>query len=159
MCVYFKVYTPTFQPPFTKESCTNWTYDKSVLTRTLVTDLDLVCNGGRVWVDFISETCMFMGMLGGSFIGSWLSDNYGRRRTVVWSMGLSSLLFFAESFLNDVYSYSVFRVVSCAFSYVVLITSSTLLVEVVSHQYRYNAMAWKQIGNLQNLRSSFTETS
>ena len=136
------------QPPFIEEPCTRWTYDQGVMTRTLVTDLDLVCQSGRVWVDFISETCMFVGMLGGSFVGSWLSDTSGRRRTLVWSLALSSLLFFAESFLSDVYSYSAFRLVSCAFSYVVLITSSTLLVELVSHQYRYALQVWGYLNNI-----------
>ena len=58
-------------------SCTDYDYDTSLFTSTVVSDFNLVC--GRQYIQTLSKTIYMMGMLVGSFVFGWMGDMCGRR--------------------------------------------------------------------------------
>ena len=61
--------------------CTAWEFDRSTYTNTIIQDFDLVCGNtsARNW----AQSSYYFGFLLGIAVSGWLSDHFGRMRTIV----------------------------------------------------------------------------
>ncbi|CAK8672379.1 unnamed protein product [Clavelina lepadiformis] len=75
----------------TEETCTKWSYDNSMFTSTLVTDLNLVCE--KKWMTKLPQLLLMFGVLLGALLCGIGSDRWGRR--TCFSMSLIILTVFA----------------------------------------------------------------
>ena len=60
--------------------CTEWTYDRSVFTNTIVQDFNLVCDR-KSWKN-VAQMVYFFGLIFGVFGAGLLSDRFGRKATL-----------------------------------------------------------------------------
>ena len=61
-------------------ACTEWTYDRSVFTNTIVQDFNLVCDR-KSWKN-VAQMVYFFGLIFGVFGAGLLSDKFGRKATL-----------------------------------------------------------------------------
>nr|KAG5706794.1 hypothetical protein BaRGS_004129 [Batillaria attramentaria] len=92
----------------TETECSEWVYDKSVFTSTVVTDLDLVCSNTiyRSHTSMMISAGKFVGALASSIAG----DYFGRRSVYTFMM-----LGLAVSSVGVVFAYNVPLLMACRF--------------------------------------------
>ena len=127
------------EPMFTKNysepiSCSEFIYDRSIYTETVVTEFDLVC--GNSWLIDLASSLYFLGFGLGGIIASYFSDKYGRKPVLL----IFSVLFFAAgistAFVKNVYGFIVLRVLTGFFVNAAMISGYSLSVELIGAKYR-----------------------
>ncbi|CAJ1063491.1 solute carrier family 22 member 4-like isoform X1 [Xyrichtys novacula] len=79
------------------ESCLDgWEYDRSVYTTTITSEWDLVC--GDRWMNPLTSSIFFCGVLAGSIISGQLSDRYGRKIVLFATIALQTLATLVQVF-------------------------------------------------------------
>ncbi|XP_046670845.1 organic cation transporter protein-like isoform X1 [Homalodisca vitripennis] len=66
-----------------RDSCSEWKYDRSVFSETIVTEWDLVCS--RSQLVNITQMVLMIGILIGNIIFSIAADRYGRKMPLILS--------------------------------------------------------------------------
>ncbi|CAO2643091.1 Solute carrier family 22 member 21 [Lemmus lemmus] len=80
-----------------QESCLDgWEYSKDVFLSTIVTEWDLVCNND--WKGPFTTSFFYVGVLVGSFISGQLSDRFGRKNVLFWTMAMHTGFSFLQVF-------------------------------------------------------------
>ncbi|KAH0509903.1 Solute carrier family 22 member 21 [Microtus ochrogaster] len=80
-----------------QESCLDgWEYSKDIFLSTIVTEWDLVCNDD--WKAPLTTSLFYMGVLLGSFISGQLSDRFGRKTVLFWTMAMHTGFSFLQVF-------------------------------------------------------------
>uniref|UniRef100_H9GDJ9 Major facilitator superfamily (MFS) profile domain-containing protein n=1 Tax=Anolis carolinensis TaxID=28377 RepID=H9GDJ9_ANOCA len=87
-----------------------WEYDRSVFTSTIVTEWDLVCHLQSL--KSLAQSLFMAGVLVGAFILGDLSDRFGRRLILIWSLLLVAVMGCAAAFSQNFAAYCVFRFLS-----------------------------------------------
>ncbi|XP_033637823.1 solute carrier family 22 member 3-like [Asterias rubens] len=77
--------------------CTDWKYDTEYNESTIVTQLDLVCDR-KILVE-LSQTFLLFGMLVGSLLFGYLSDTFGRKRTLLGACLANGVIGIGVSFV------------------------------------------------------------
>nr|XP_060614569.1 solute carrier family 22 member 6-A-like [Anolis sagrei ordinatus] len=91
--------------------CQNgWEYDRSIFTSTIVTEWDLVCNLQSL--KSLAQSLFMAGVLVGAFIFGDLSDRFGRRLILIWSLLLVAIMGCGAAFAQNFVAYCVFRFLS-----------------------------------------------
>ncbi|XP_038943126.1 organic cation/carnitine transporter 2 isoform X6 [Rattus norvegicus] len=79
------------------ENCLDgWEYSKEVFLSTIVTEWNLVCNDA--WKAPLTTSMFYVGVLLGSFISGQLSDRFGRKPVLFWTMGMHTGFSFLQVF-------------------------------------------------------------
>lgn len=68
--------------------CSSFEFDMSLIGKTIVSEWNLVC--GRLYLASVVESCFLAGAGFGSVTSGWISDQYGRKNTL---MAFASLQF------------------------------------------------------------------
>ncbi|XP_015680830.1 solute carrier family 22 member 6-B-like [Protobothrops mucrosquamatus] len=87
-----------------------WQYDHSTFTSTIVTEWDLVCNLQPL--KSLAQSLFMAGVLVGAFILGDLSDRFGRRLILIWSLLMVAAMGTGAAFSNSFLTYCVFRFLS-----------------------------------------------
>ncbi|XP_035515646.1 uncharacterized protein LOC118326710 [Morone saxatilis] len=88
--------------------CQNgWVYDNTDFKSTVVTEWDLVCDNRRV--NKATATIFFMGVMVGAAVFGYLSDRFGRKRTLLASYVITTFFGFASAFSYNFAMFAVMR--------------------------------------------------
>ncbi|XP_035450467.2 organic cation transporter-like protein [Spodoptera frugiperda] len=87
--------------------CSNPVFNKTVFTRTIVTEWNLTCKSD--WFKDLTQTIFQFGVFCGSLIFGIASDKYGRRPTLIVSIIIEIFAGIMSSFLPDYWSFSFAR--------------------------------------------------
>ncbi|XP_040891092.1 solute carrier family 22 member 7-like [Toxotes jaculatrix] len=88
--------------------CQNgWVYDNTTFKSTLATEWDLVCDKRRV--NKATATIFFMGVMLGAAVFGYLSDRFGRKRTLLLSYVTTTVFGFASAFSYNFTMFAVMR--------------------------------------------------
>ncbi|CAH1776009.1 unnamed protein product [Owenia fusiformis] len=87
--------------------CTSWEYDKSVYTSTIVSEFDLVC--GSNWKRALASSIYMTGFLLGAIIFGGLSDKFGRKPVLMFSIVLTVLCGTGAAFIPEYWSFVILR--------------------------------------------------
>ncbi|XP_076819847.1 organic cation transporter protein-like [Clavelina lepadiformis] len=114
--------------------CQKWTYDRSVMRNTIVTDFSLVC--GSTWARYISQSCFMLGVLLGNILFGSLADRVGRRHSFLMC-SIGCLVFgVATAFAQSYVAYSVLKSIMGLFVYAPFVLLFVLISEMVVVQHR-----------------------
>uniref|UniRef100_A0A8D2IX00 Uncharacterized protein n=1 Tax=Varanus komodoensis TaxID=61221 RepID=A0A8D2IX00_VARKO len=87
-----------------------WEYDHSTFRSTIVTEWDLVCDLQPL--KSLAQSLFMAGVLVGAFVFGDLSDRYGRRLVLIWSLLLIAVMGTAAAFSTNFVTYCIFRLLS-----------------------------------------------
>lgn len=125
--------------------------DRSVVTSSVVEEYELVC--GRYWLRAVYSSLYMIGMLFGSYFFGWVSDTYGRVRSLQLSIVFISLAGFLSTFCTfegGVHIYGILRVITGMGGMGVFLVPYVLLLEHVGSKFRIPVAAvlsfWFTIG-------------
>ena len=112
-----------------------WSYDNSEFKRTLVSDLNWVCNSSNlVQVQF---TWSVVGKVVGSVVMNFLADKYGRKLMLWISITMVIVPLLIKTFFYQYYYlYTILNVVMQTSSFAVYQIPSSLMMEIVDEPFR-----------------------
>ncbi|XP_075975688.1 organic cation transporter protein-like [Anticarsia gemmatalis] len=87
--------------------CSHPVYDKSIFTRTIVMEWNLICD--RKWLRGITQMLFQFGTLTGSILLGMASDRYGRRPTFIASIILQITAGITSAYMISFWAFSFFR--------------------------------------------------
>ncbi|KAM8859422.1 solute carrier family 22 member 7-like isoform 2-T3 [Spinachia spinachia] len=93
--------------PPTLRCQSGWVYDNSTFTSTLATEWDLVCD--RKSLTQTTGSIFFLGVMLGAVVFGFLSDNYGRKNTLLASYVVATAFGFASAFADSYVLFAVLR--------------------------------------------------
>ncbi|XP_041837895.1 solute carrier family 22 member 7-like [Melanotaenia boesemani] len=111
-----------------------WVYDNTTFKSTLATEWDLVCDSKSV--NRATATIFFMGVMAGAAVFGYLSDRFGRRRTLLVSYIATTLFAFASVFSNNFPMFAAMRFLTGLGISGISIVSIVLCVEWVDIKHR-----------------------
>jgi len=115
-------------------SCTDFDYDTSLFTSTVVSDFNLVC--GRQYIQTLSKTIYMMGMLVGSFVFGWMGDMCGRRMAFLATTICLTLGSVGCAVAPNVEMYIVARFITSCGGMGIFITVFVLSMEFIGPKFR-----------------------
>uniref|UniRef100_A0A182W086 Major facilitator superfamily (MFS) profile domain-containing protein n=1 Tax=Anopheles minimus TaxID=112268 RepID=A0A182W086_9DIPT len=115
-------------------SCSGYEYDDTIYGQTIIAEFGLVCDRGHLMS--IVEMCFLAGAALGSVGSGWISDQFGRRHTLMGFALIQGVTGIALGFVTSLELYMGLRVVIGFASMSVAVVSFVLVVELVSGRYR-----------------------
>ncbi|CAK8674959.1 unnamed protein product [Clavelina lepadiformis] len=109
-------------------------YDTTVLTETVVTEFDLVCD--NKYLNTLATSLYYLGMLIGSFAFGNFADAFGRKLCCVITFTGCLACMFGLSFSHSVAVYMVLRVGIAAFAYGSTLGTFVYIMEVTGEKWR-----------------------
>uniref|UniRef100_A0AAG5CT33 Major facilitator superfamily (MFS) profile domain-containing protein n=1 Tax=Anopheles atroparvus TaxID=41427 RepID=A0AAG5CT33_ANOAO len=131
---YFRNAPPNRSTTDGHVGCSAYEYDDTVFGHTIVAEFGLVCDRGHLMS--IVEMCFLAGAALGSVGSGWISDQFGRRHTLMGFALIQGLTGVALGFVSSLELYMGLRVVIGFASMSVAVVSFVLVVELVSGRYR-----------------------
>lgn len=133
-----------FEPPLSAQgqcgSSARFAFDDFEMDTTIVTEWDLVCD--NAWqVSFVGSAYM-LGLMIGSFVCGVLSDKYGRKLVIMFSIAASSLGSLAGAFMPEYWSFLLTRVVTAIGAEGVFLVPFTLSMEIVGGKETMSLLPW-----------------
>ncbi|XP_044278558.1 solute carrier family 22 member 6-A-like [Varanus komodoensis] len=116
-----------------------WEYDHSTFRSTIVTEWDLVCDLQPL--KSLAQSLFMAGVLVGAFVFGDLSDRYGRRLVLIWSLLLIAVMGTAAAFSTNFVTYCIFRLLSGVGISGFLLNYVCLSLEWVPTKYRAMVVA------------------
>ncbi|TRY54098.1 hypothetical protein DNTS_031149 [Danionella cerebrum] len=118
-----------------QEGCVDgWRFSTEVYHSTIVSEWDLVCD--REWIVPFTSSTLYMGYLLGSLGSGQLSDRFGRKKVLFFSLTAESLLMLLQSFSPSWTTFSFLYFFIGAFQISIYITAFVLGSEVLSRSLR-----------------------
>uniref|UniRef100_A0A3B5L2M2 Solute carrier family 22 member 6 n=1 Tax=Xiphophorus couchianus TaxID=32473 RepID=A0A3B5L2M2_9TELE len=146
---YHLLYNSTNTTDLPTIPCQNgWVYDNSIFKSTLATEWDLVCD--KRSVNRATATIFFMGVMIGAAAFGYLSDRFGRKRTLLVSYIITTIFGFASAFSYNFAMFAAMRFFTGFGISGVSIVSIVLCVEWVGIKHRTS------VGVLMSLDWSFS---
>ncbi|KAJ8716710.1 hypothetical protein PYW07_003337 [Mythimna separata] len=114
--------------------CDNPVYDKSIFTRTIVTEWNLICKND--WLKDLTQTIFQFGVLSGSLLFGIASDRYGRKPTLIISVVIEIFAGIMSSFMPGYWSFTFVRMFVGFANGGIMIISFVIVMEYVGSAYR-----------------------
>ncbi|GFR98008.1 organic cation transporter protein [Elysia marginata] len=114
--------------------CTDWVYDKTVMKRNLVSELDLVCD--RKVIRSHVNMVLFGGKMAAAFLQGYLSDLFGRRPSLILSCIGMLATAVGSAFVFDPISLLVARFMAGFFATFLYLSIYVLGIEFLTIQQR-----------------------
>ncbi|XP_055695061.1 organic cation transporter protein [Lutzomyia longipalpis] len=118
----------------TLTTCKSFDYDMELIGKTVISEWQLVCN--RASMVSVVEMCFLAGAAVGSVCSGWISDQFGRRTTLMSFATVQCCIGILLAFASSLPTFMVLRFISGVTSMAVLVVSFVLVVELVSGKYR-----------------------
>ncbi|XP_062565328.1 organic cation transporter protein [Armigeres subalbatus] len=115
-------------------SCRGYEFDSRIFGQTVITEFGLVCD--RAQMMSIVEMCFLAGAALGAVGSGWISDQFGRRHTLMCFALIQAVTGFLLGFVTSLELYMAIRVIIGFASMSVAVVSFVLVVELVSGKYR-----------------------
>lgn len=115
-------------------SCPGYEFDSRIFGQTVITEFGLVCD--RAHMMSIVEMCFLAGAAMGAVGSGWISDQFGRRHTLMCFALIQAVTGFLLGFVTSLELYMTLRVIIGFASMSVAVVSFVLVVELVSGKYR-----------------------
>jgi len=115
-------------------TCTAWSFDKSVFTRIVVSEFELVCEAS--YLKTLSTTVYMLGMLVGSFFFGWFGDRFGRKAAFLITTLCLSLGSVASAVSPNLWCYVAARFVTSCGGVGLFITCFVISMEFVGPKFR-----------------------
>ncbi|KAL9697717.1 hypothetical protein quinque_001158 [Culex quinquefasciatus] len=119
---------------FEQVSCAAYEFDGTIFGQTVIAEFGLVCDRARMMS--IVEMCFLAGAAMGSVGSGWISDQFGRRHTLMFFALIQAITGFLLGFATSLELYMALRVIIGFASMSVAVVSFVLVVELVSGRYR-----------------------
>ncbi|XP_015794157.1 solute carrier family 22 member 3-like [Tetranychus urticae] len=114
--------------------CTKWVYAESFLTKTIISEWDLVCD--RAWLVSITQSLYMCGMTISALLCGHFSDKYGRL-PVLWTAVVTEIVAgLSCAFSISIYQYMISRFVLAIGAYGRYLTGFMLVIETTGPEYR-----------------------
>ncbi|CAH1407664.1 unnamed protein product [Nezara viridula] len=113
--------------------CSRWDYDTSHLGLTLVTEWDLVCD--RKYLLNVAEMMFLMGVAIGGLVCGYISDRFGRKRTLMFSLLAQILLGVSISLTPWLPLFFILRAILGFFSSSMVFSGLVLCLEIVGGKW------------------------
>ncbi|XP_074861397.1 solute carrier family 22 member 6-A-like isoform X2 [Carettochelys insculpta] len=111
-----------------------WTYDRSIFTSTIITEWDLVCNFQKLRQ--MAQSIYMAGVLLGALVLGGLSDRFGRKALLIWSLLQLAVMGTCTAFSSSYISYCVFRFLTGMALSGIALSITCLIVEWIPTQFR-----------------------
>lgn len=82
--------------------CTSWEFDMSLIGNTILSEWNLVCD--KLYLSSVVESCFLAGAGLGSVTSGWISDQYGRKHTL---MAFASVQLVTGELTNVIWIYLI----------------------------------------------------
>jgi OCT family organic cation transporter-like MFS transporter 4/5 len=119
------------------EECTEFVFDTSVFSSTVVSEFSLVCDGahGQVLVD-LGYSMYSLGVFLGVLVPGFFSDRFGRKKMMFLAMTISAGSTLASAYVTDYTAFLVCRVFNGFGTLGTFVTMCILSAELTSQRYR-----------------------
>ncbi|KAJ8723268.1 hypothetical protein PYW08_003180 [Mythimna loreyi] len=134
MAIIFLAPPAHYTCPRNATCCDNPVYDKSIFTRTIVTEWNLICKND--WLKDLTQTIFQFGVLSGSLIFGIASDRYGRKPTLIISVIIEIFAGIMSSFMPTYWSFTFVRMFVGFANGGIMIISFVIIMEYVGSSYR-----------------------
>ncbi|KAG5679752.1 hypothetical protein PVAND_009292 [Polypedilum vanderplanki] len=114
--------------------CNSWEFDMSFIGKTIVSEWNMVCDKG--YLASVVESCFLAGAGLGSVSSGYISDQYGRKKTLMVFATIQLVTGTLLGFCESMEIYMVGRVIIGFASMAVVVVSFVLCVELVSGKWR-----------------------
>ncbi|GLV31844.1 uncharacterized protein CBL_07604 [Carabus blaptoides fortunei] len=114
--------------------CPSHLFNKSIFEETIITQWDLVCE--RKELSNLAQLTFMFGVLLGNFIFGFLSDRFGRRNPLVWTVVLQVASGVGAAFAPWYWLFIVLRALCALATGGTMITSFVLLMEIIGKEKR-----------------------
>eukprot|EP00092_Neocalanus_flemingeri_P000308 GFUD01000330.1.p1 GENE.GFUD01000330.1~~GFUD01000330.1.p1 ORF type:complete len:587 (-),score=99.35 GFUD01000330.1:144-1904(-) len=111
-------------------------FDRSLMLSTVVEEFELVCD--RAWLRTVINIMYMLGLLMGSYMFGWISDNFGRIKALMLGILFVSLSGFGAAFCSGptgLYVFAVLRFLCGIGGIACFMVSFVLIVEHVGYKY------------------------
>ena len=140
--VHSEEYNPNFSnltcSTLTNDTCTEWVYDQSVFTSTVVSYFNLVCDAS--YLKTVSSMVYMTGMLFGSFFFGWFGDTFGRKAAFGATTLCLSVGSVAAAVSPNLAFYVVARFLTASGGMGLFITVFVIAMEFIGPKYRTTCM-------------------
>ncbi|CAG4930742.1 unnamed protein product [Colias eurytheme] len=109
MAIIFLAPPIKYTCPANETCCNDPVFDKSIFPRTIVMEWNLICENS--WLKDLTQMLFQFGVLSGSLLFGIMSDRYGRRPTLVFSVVLEVFTGVISSFLPTYWSFTIVRMI------------------------------------------------
>ncbi len=117
-----------------KVACEKFVYDDSQMTRTLVTDLNIVCDRNSLKSHL--TTVLLVGLFFGSFVGGRIGDRFGRKKGAFIAVAVLIPCVIVGGYISNYYVYLAFRFATGFALAVLWVNGHTFGIEYWSPGYR-----------------------
>lgn len=114
--------------------CTSWEFDRTVVGNTIISDWDLVCD--RKYLNTYSESLFLFGVGVGGVVSGIISDRFGRKKTLMSSLLLQTILAMSITFVPYFELYLTLRTILGFFCVSVVFAGFVLSIELVGGNWR-----------------------
>ncbi|KAL7037089.1 hypothetical protein ACKWTF_009071 [Chironomus riparius] len=115
-------------------ACNSWEFDMSIIGKTIISEWGMVCDKG--YLSSVVESCFLAGAGLGSVTSGWISDQYGRKHTLMVFATIQLVTGTLLGFCESMEMYMIGRVIIGFASMAVVVVSFVLCVELVSGKWR-----------------------
>ncbi|XP_052869352.1 organic cation transporter protein isoform X2 [Anopheles cruzii] len=115
-------------------ACTDWTYDNSTFSTTIVGEWDLVCANGNLVK--LSQTIFMFGILVGGVLFGSLADKYGRRPPLVIAVLIQLVAGVGAALVGSFWVFVVLRFLTAVATGGTMVTSFVLVMEIIGPKWR-----------------------
>ena len=128
--------------------CSEYVYDTTYFTETLVTKLDLVCE--RENLKKLLKTILILGLLFGSMVGGWIGDRFGLKKASFLPYLIWVPTVIGAGFVNSFEAYAILHFIYTACLPLNWININVYLTEIYSPGWRYSftAATYMPLGSL-----------
>uniref|UniRef100_A0A4D5S1P2 Putative organic cation/carnitine transporter n=1 Tax=Ixodes scapularis TaxID=6945 RepID=A0A4D5S1P2_IXOSC len=128
----------------TSVPCTEWEFDSSFHTRTVLSEWNTVC--GNQWMLGISQSILMFGFMLGNFVFSHLSDWCGRRPAIFAGTLLSLMSGVAVAFASSFSMFNAFRFLASTGHGGITNVAYTIAIECVAPRKRALISMLQEVG-------------
>ncbi|KAL7080351.1 hypothetical protein ACQ4LE_000392 [Meloidogyne hapla] len=122
------------RPPYLIQRCKEWEYDKNIMSDSVVTQWDRVCDDN--WSRAHVHLSYSLGYLVGCMMGGYISDRYGRKPAIYGFAILSTIFGFLLSFSREFEVFLVVRFLLAACNEAADLAAYVYCMEITGVQYR-----------------------
>ncbi|VVD00498.1 unnamed protein product [Leptidea sinapis] len=139
MSIIFLAPPVSFKCPNNATCCDHPVYNKTIFSRTIVTEWNLIC--GYSWMKEFTQIMFQLGALIGSLIFGIASDRFGRRPTMIFVVVLQLFAGITSSFLPGYWSFAISRLVLGSSVGGIIVVGYVIVLEFAGSEYRITTSA------------------